>query len=201
MKELTRIEGIRSEAAILVGVILPDRNTEGDPLEELEGLAETAGARVVGQMTQRRDGPDRTTYLGKGKLEELELMVIDIRASVVLFDDELSPRQQREIERQRIDEQQRALETDVQLRSTELRHRIRLEQQNLQLLSGGLVPQAEITRDAALAAYTTGRAAFIDLLDAERMLFELQLDEISVRERLHEAVATMHRVLGTPIDL
>ncbi|NNE47331.1 MAG: TolC family protein [Rhodothermales bacterium] len=110
-------------------------------------------------------------------------------------------RQQREIERQRIDEQQRVLETDVQLRSTELRHRIRLEQQNLQLLSGGLVPQAEITRDAALAAYTTGRAAFIDLLDAERMLFELQLDEISVRERLHEAVATMHRVLGTPIDL
>ena len=71
MKEMTRIEGVRSEAAILVGVILPDLHRYGDPIEELEGLAETAGARVVGRLTQRRHAPDRTTYLGKGKLEEL----------------------------------------------------------------------------------------------------------------------------------
>ncbi len=109
-------------------------------------------------------------------------------------------RQQREIERRRLDEHQRALEADTRIRLEELRQRIRLEQENLALLSGGLVPQAEITRDATLAAYTTGRASFLDLLEAERMLFELKLDEISTRERLHEAVASVHRVLGTPID-
>ena len=108
--------------------------------------------------------------------------------------------QQREIERRRLDEQRRALEADVRIRVEELQHRIDLERQNLLLLSDGLVPQAEITRDATLAAYTTGRVAFIDLLDAERMLFELTLDEILSLERLHRTVASLHRVLGTPVD-
>jgi outer membrane protein TolC len=110
-------------------------------------------------------------------------------------------RQQREIERSRLDEQRRALDSDVRIRIEELRQRIKLERKNLSLLSAGLVPQAEITRDATLAAYTTGRAAFIDLLDAERMLFELQLDEITTLERLHQAIASLHRVLGSPVDI
>jgi hypothetical protein len=44
--ELNRAESVASEAVVLVGVLLPDRNLENDPLEELEGLARTAGARV-----------------------------------------------------------------------------------------------------------------------------------------------------------
>ena len=110
-------------------------------------------------------------------------------------------RQQREIERQRLGEQRRALETDVRTRIRELGYRIALERKNLTLLSEGLIPQAEITRDATLAAYTTGRIGFLDLLEAERMLFELRLDEISTLARLHEAVATMHRTLGSPVDI
>jgi outer membrane protein TolC len=110
-------------------------------------------------------------------------------------------RQQREIERRRLDEHRRMLETDVSTRIRELKHRIGLEQKNLVLLSEGLIPQAEITRDATLAAYTTGRIGFLDLLEAERMLFELQLDEIVTLQRLHEAVATMHRTIGSPVDL
>ena len=69
--ELSRTESVTSEAAVLVGVLLPDRKSHGEPLEELEGLAATAGVRVVGQLTQRREAPDAATYLGHGKVEEL----------------------------------------------------------------------------------------------------------------------------------
>ena len=67
--------GVASEAAILVGVVLPHHQIHGDPLEELEGLATTAGSRIVGRLTQRRATPDVTTYLGKGKVDELRQMV------------------------------------------------------------------------------------------------------------------------------
>jgi GTP-binding protein HflX len=55
-----------------VGVLLPERHSEIKPLEELEGLANTAGVRVVGQLMQRREAPDAATYLGKGKVDELK---------------------------------------------------------------------------------------------------------------------------------
>jgi GTP-binding protein HflX len=96
---MTRLEGVRSEAAILVSVILPDRPQGDDPLGELEGLAETVGARVVGHMTQRRDLPDPATYLGKGKLEELGNLVAATDADVVIFDNDLSPGQTRNLEK------------------------------------------------------------------------------------------------------
>jgi GTP-binding protein HflX len=99
VKEMTRLEGVRSEAAILVGVILPDRQFHGDPLEELEGLAQTAGARVVGRLSQKRDLPDRTAYLGKGKLEELGVLANAEDADVVIFDNDLTPGQTRNLEK------------------------------------------------------------------------------------------------------
>lgn len=99
MKEMNRIEGVRSEAAILVGVILPEHKFYGDPLDELEGLAKAVGAHAVGSMTQRREQPDSTTYLGKGKLEELARYVEAKDADVVLFDNDLSPGQTRNLEK------------------------------------------------------------------------------------------------------
>ena len=65
MIELQRTDSVASETVVLVGVLLNGRSTEEHPLEELEGLATTAGARVVGQLTQRREAPDVTTYLGQ----------------------------------------------------------------------------------------------------------------------------------------
>ena len=65
MIELKRTESVVSEAAFLVGVLMNGRSTEEHPLEELEGLAATAGVRVVGQLTQRREAPDAATYLGQ----------------------------------------------------------------------------------------------------------------------------------------
>ncbi len=103
MKELDRQHGVHSESAILVGVELPthlenQRQGNSDNLEELAGLAETAGAEVVGRLTQRRQTPDQKTYLGKGKLEQLELMVRATDADVVIFDNDLSPAQIRNLE-------------------------------------------------------------------------------------------------------
>jgi GTP-binding protein HflX len=67
-------------------------------LNELEQLANTAGARVVGRVSQRLSRPSRT-YLGKGKLEELQQLVQAAQADVVILDDELTPAQQLVIER------------------------------------------------------------------------------------------------------
>ena len=95
---MTRIEGIRSEAAVLVGVLLPDQPVRQNPLQELEGLADTAGSHVVGHLVQRRERPDRATYLGKGKLLELVALVQGAQADLVLFDNDLTPGQTRNLE-------------------------------------------------------------------------------------------------------
>jgi GTPase len=98
VKDIERNQGVESESAILVGVFLSDQPNDDDLLEELAGLAETAGAEVVGRLTQRRDTPDVATYLGKGKLEQLEKMVKATDASVVIFDNDLKAAQIRNLE-------------------------------------------------------------------------------------------------------
>jgi GTP-binding protein HflX len=97
--EINRVDGIVSEATVLVGVLMPGRQDAGSPLEELGGLALAAGARVVGQLVQRREAPDATTYLGKGKVEELKRLVKSVDADVVIFDNDLSPGQIRNLEK------------------------------------------------------------------------------------------------------
>jgi GTP-binding protein HflX len=97
--ELDRTLGVASEKAVLVSVILPEYEYLSDPLEELEGLAKTAGTRVVGRMTQRREAPDVTTYLGSGKVEELKRLVELLDADVVIFDNDLAPSQGRNLEK------------------------------------------------------------------------------------------------------
>ena len=99
MIETDRLDGVASETAILVGVLLPERQNETEPLEELTGLAQTAGVRVVGELTQRRETPDAATYLGKGKVEELKIYAQAKDADVVIFDNDLSPGQTRNLEK------------------------------------------------------------------------------------------------------
>ena len=72
---------------------------EADPLEELHGLATTAGTQVVDEMIQRRSQVDNATYLGRGKVEELRLLVEKHQADVVIFDNELSGGQTRNLEK------------------------------------------------------------------------------------------------------
>lgn len=91
---------VKLEKAILVSVELPDRPwVLEDPLEEIRGLATTAGAKVVGEISQRRQSIDSNSYIGKGKLEELCQMVEAKDADVVIFDNDLTPAQVRSLEK------------------------------------------------------------------------------------------------------
>ena len=84
------------ERAILAG--MTDKADDDAVLDELAGLAETAGAEVVGRFLQRRRPIDTATYLGSGKLEELALAVAETNCDLIIFDDELNAVQLRNIE-------------------------------------------------------------------------------------------------------
>ena len=73
--------------------------TSEDSLDELRSLATSAGAEIAGEFTQRKDRPDPATLIGKGKLEEIAGASASASADVILFDHDLSPSQQRNIER------------------------------------------------------------------------------------------------------
>jgi GTP-binding protein HflX len=90
------------ERAFLVGVELyqqPGLLTLDDSLRELALLCDTAGLEVVGEITQKLNHPHVETYIGPGKVEELKALAEDSLTQVVVFDDELSPRHQRELEK------------------------------------------------------------------------------------------------------
>ncbi|RAQ96383.1 GTPase HflX [Thermogemmatispora tikiterensis] len=90
------------ERAFLVAVASERQETlwsAEDSLNELEALAKTAGAEVVGKMLQHLRHPDPATYLGKGKVQELAALEQELGFELVIFDDELSPSQQRNLEK------------------------------------------------------------------------------------------------------
>ncbi|MBN1177584.1 MAG: GTPase HflX [Anaerolineae bacterium] len=105
MNRITEPTGLQRERGFLVGVEFkgPHASAEEWPveasLEELGQLVHTAGIDVVGYETQRLNQVNPATFIGKGKLEELVERVAETAANVVVFDDELSPRHQRELEK------------------------------------------------------------------------------------------------------
>ncbi len=91
---------VRSERAILVGVLLPNSSANpAAPLDELASLAQTAGATVVERVTQQRTTIDPATFIGRGKVLEIAKLVKQHQADVVIFDHDLSPNQLRDVER------------------------------------------------------------------------------------------------------
>jgi GTP-binding protein HflX len=85
---------VYQERALLVGTVEPGTDLRSlDPLDELTRLAETAGAIVVDRLVQKRERPDPRTYIGKGKAAELSARVSDHKIDTVIFDNELSPGQ------------------------------------------------------------------------------------------------------------
>lgn len=97
----TLIERTRRERIVLVGVTFPggsDEATEAS-LDELSLLIDTAGADEVGRLVQRRDSPDHTWFIGKGKVEELRDLCLVVDADTVVFDNELAPAQQFNLEK------------------------------------------------------------------------------------------------------
>jgi GTP-binding protein HflX len=95
------IERSFREKIVLVGVTLPPRTTEDTEagLDELSLLVDTAGADEVGRVVQRRRAPDPPTFVGKGKAEELHEVALETDCDTVVFDNELTPAQQRNLEK------------------------------------------------------------------------------------------------------
>lgn len=104
MKEFV-ISEAKAETAVLVGLITKEQDEEKtkEYLDELEFLADTAGAVTIKRFTQKVNGPNTVTYIGKGKLEEIKQYIADEEdqdreVGMVIFDDELSAKQIRNIE-------------------------------------------------------------------------------------------------------
>ncbi|HXW32188.1 MAG TPA: GTPase HflX, partial [Acidimicrobiales bacterium] len=98
---MTLIERRFRERIVLVGVVFPwtSMHVVESDLDELALLVDTAGADVVARVVQRRDRPDPATFVGRGKAEELHVLSEQVDADTVVFDDELSPAQQRNLEK------------------------------------------------------------------------------------------------------
>jgi len=92
----------KQETAILVGLISrsQDEGQVKEYLDELEFLADTAGAKVLKRYTQRLEHPDSRTFIGAGKLNDVRTFVIENKVDIVICDDELSPAQQRNLEKE-----------------------------------------------------------------------------------------------------
>ena len=116
MKEFV-ISAAKTETAVLVALITPqqDEAKTKEYLDELEFLAETAGARTIRRFTQRANGPSQVTYVGSGKLQEIRTYIKEcedrhdhwdgegeepVQVGMVIFDDELSAKQLRNIEKE-----------------------------------------------------------------------------------------------------
>lgn len=93
---------IPNHCCVLIGVInkLQDSGLSNEYLEELAFLAETYGLKTIKTFTQKLEKPDKATFIGKGKLSEINQFVKDHAIDVVVFDDELSPSQQRNLEKE-----------------------------------------------------------------------------------------------------
>ena len=87
------------DKVLIVGTDIDKTQKVEETLQELERLVETAGGETVGRIIQRREAPDPATYIGKGKLEEMKALQAETQATTVIFDDQLSPAQQRNLER------------------------------------------------------------------------------------------------------
>jgi len=97
----TLIERSKRERIVLVGVTLPghdEADTEAG-LDELALLIDTAGADEAGRVVQKRDSPDHTWFIGKGKVQELRDVCLAVDADTVVFDNELAPAQQYNLEK------------------------------------------------------------------------------------------------------
>jgi len=87
------------ERAILVGTLDPKDDPRIDPFEELATLAESAGVTVAGRLAQKRERPSPHYYIGTGKVTELSRLILESKADVAIFDDDLSPAQVRNLEK------------------------------------------------------------------------------------------------------
>jgi len=91
----------KQETAVLIGLIDKTQNEEKvtEYLDELDFLTHTAGAKILKRYTQKLEHPDPRTFIGSGKLNEIKSFVLEHKVDLIIFDDELSPAQQKNVEK------------------------------------------------------------------------------------------------------
>jgi len=179
---------VESERAVLVKVLLSREEREGpDPLGELRALVDSAGGVVVGELLQKRERPRGSSYLGKGKLEELVRLVEMVDAKVVVFDNELAPMQIRTIEeavcRKVLDRSELILDifaTRAQTREARLQVEIAQLQYTAPRLRAMWTHLGQVTGGAPIGVGTRGPGE--QQLEIDRRLVQKRLSQL--RERL-----------------
>lgn len=105
--------------------------------------------------------------------------------------------EQARLERHRAEARLQSLRTKIRTEIEDLQSRLARQNRQLALLQNDLIPQARTTVEATLSAYSTGRTSFLDLLDAERMLFNLRMEQIDTHTRYLKTTAALERALGS----
>lgn len=167
-----RIEKAESETALARRAFWPDF---------------TVGAAY----TDVREGDLTPTMTGR------DALTVSIGVSIPLWRGKQEARlEEAQVERRRAEAELDDFRLQVQSKVRDLRERLRRQQRQLTLLSKQLIPQAETSLEATLSAYKAGRTDFLDLLDAERTLFQLQMDRVDTHVRALQTAAELEHALG-----
>ncbi len=198
---------VQQSKAVLVGVLDPAQKANREhALDELAGLVKTAGVKVVGRMTQVRGRMIPATCLGKGKLEELKQMVDVCGADLVVFDNDLTPSQERNLEKETgriiVDRSEvildifasraRTYESRLQVELAQLqyfRNRLRKRWSHLERIEGGV---------------GTGRGPGEKQIETDRRLIDKRIAELKkrlaeVEKRRERTVSARHEQLTVSI--
>ncbi|WP_263790046.1 TolC family protein [Salinibacter sp.] len=167
-----RIEKAESEAALARRAFWPDF---------------TVGAAY----TDVREGDLTPTMTGRDAFN------LSVGVTIPLWRGKQDARlEEAQVERRRAEAKLDDFRLQVRSNVRDLRERLRRQQRQLTLLGEQLIPQAETSREATLSAYKAGRTDFLDLLDAERTLFQLQMDRVDTHARALQTAAELEHALG-----
>jgi outer membrane protein TolC len=179
---------------------------------EAEALRRTRQRADRQQALARRSlWPDLTVGLRYIDIQPADLgptmtgrdaLVLSFGVNVPLWRDKQRAQvEEAKLEARRAETQLEALRLEIQTRLKTLRQQLQRQQRQLALLQDRLIPQAQTALEASLSSYSTGQTDFLDVLDAERTLFQLQMDYEATYARYLTTMAAVERTLGvTALD-
>jgi len=177
-------EEVAYEKTILVGVVTRDQDEEklAEFLDELEFLTFTAGGEVVKRFTQKVDMPNSKTFIGSGKIEEVKTYIDQHGVGTIVFDDELTPSQQKNIEKER---QKGGIgmrgpgETEIETDRRIVRDRITLLKKKLQTIDKQMSTQrgnrGKLVRVALVGYTNVGKSTLMNVISKSKVFAENKL--------------------------
>lgn len=220
--ELARLTGRSDASALLSGAVRLERPDVEMPVMKAAQRAlarrpevqarqtqiEQASAQI--DLAQKQFWPDFTvgvTYFDLGATELTPMMTgrdalaVSVGIKIPLWRGKLRANvEEARLQRRRAEARYQDLQVQIKTQIQDLLNQVETEERTLKLYRETLIPQAETTLEATLSAYTTGRADFLDLLDAERTLFQLTMSYEETLNRYLDATAALARALGMPLS-